>query len=196
MAHLEGSGAGPDASAALLAQQHSHEQKQQRGGAEAEAEAARLRAEVEHLRSELAEARETLARSEESMQGLSQAYNSLEADVFRREEEERVLRLRIEELTRAGGGAPAAAAPAGATKAELEAARREGEEAGRREAQEAGEQELNDLLVCLGQEEAKVEKLREALEGLGVDPEPLIAEVMGAAGEEGEGGEDNGEGLL
>ena len=37
---------------------------------------------------------------------------------------------------------------------------------GRAEAEEAGEAEMNDLLVCLGQEESKTERLREKLEEL------------------------------
>jgi len=50
---------------------------------------------------------------------------------------------------------------------EVEAAREAGREAGREEAREEGESELNDLLVCLGQEERKVEVLSARLEALG-----------------------------
>lgn len=66
----------------------------------------------------------------------------------------------------------------------LAAAREEGREAGAKEA----EGEMNDLLVCLGQEEAKVEKLREALEALGEDVDKLLE---GIADEEGAGDGDD-----
>lgn len=41
------------------------------------------------------------------------------------------------------------------------------------------EGELNDLLVCLGQEEAKVEKLRSHLEAMGVDVDALLENLGG-----------------
>lgn len=63
----------------------------------------------------------------------------------------------------------------------LAQAREEGREAGAKEA----EGEMNDLLVCLGQEEAKVEKLREALEALGEDVDKLLEGIA-----DGEGGEE------
>ena len=63
----------------------------------------------------------------------------------------------------------------------LAQAREEGREAGAKEA----EGEMNDLLVCLGQEEAKVEKLREALEALGEDVDKLLEGIA-----DGEGGDE------
>ena len=65
-----------------------------------------------------------------------------------------------------------------------EAARQEGREEGVKES----EGELNDLLVCLGQEEKKVEVLRAKLEEMGVDASKLLEGI--AADEEGDGDVD------
>ena len=50
-------------------------------------------------------------------------------------------------------------------------------EEGQAEAEAAGEAEMNDLLVCLGQEETKTERLREKLEELGHDVDALLEGV-------------------
>ncbi|KAF5188793.1 Golgin candidate [Thalictrum thalictroides] len=47
-------------------------------------------------------------------------------------------------------------------------------EEGREEAQKESEAELNDLLVCLGQEQTKVEKLSSRLAELGEDVDTLL----------------------
>ncbi|CDY66662.1 BnaCnng51860D [Brassica napus] len=47
----------------------------------------------------------------------------------------------------------------------------------RKEAQKESEDELNDLLVCLGQEESKVEKLTAKLVELGVDVDKLLEDI-------------------
>ena len=51
------------------------------------------------------------------------------------------------------------------------------------EAQKEADDNLNDLLVCLGQEERKVEVLRAKLVEMGVDADGLVASA-GAAGDE------------
>jgi len=60
----------------------------------------------------------------------------------------------------------------------LEAIREEG----RQEAQKESEVELNDLLVCLGQEQSKVDKLSSRLAELGEDIDALLEGI----GDEGE----------
>lgn len=45
------------------------------------------------------------------------------------------------------------------------------------QAQTESEDSISDLLVCLGQEERKVEVLRERLEGLGVDVDALLENI-------------------
>jgi hypothetical protein len=140
---------------------------------------------------EAAEARAAVRKHEESLQSLSEAYNGLETSVYTHEEAERTLKaqlLAVEERavaaeqrvgSEASAEALAAAREAGHQAATVEAA--EHAEAARNEgaaeAEAAGEAEMNDLLVCLGQEESKVEVLREKLEAMGVDVELLLATV-------------------
>ena len=64
------------------------------------------------------------------------------------------------------------------TLPDMEAIREEG----RQEAQKESEVELNDLLVCLGQEQSKVEKLSSRLAELGEDIDALLEGI----GDEGE----------
>eukprot|EP00899_Mesostigma_viride_P014235 jgi/Mesvir1/22812/Mv14224-RA.1 len=133
------------------------------------------------LKSELEEARALAAKHEQDLQALSGAYNSLEQENFRLEEA-----LREAESKR-----PPASTAAPGVEA-LIAARAEGREQGKQEAAEEHESEMNDLLVCLGQEESKVERLSRALTELGQDVEALLAEV--AAEEEGKDDEEDEEG--
>ena len=51
---------------------------------------------------------------------------------------------------------------------------------------DAMDDQLSDLLVCLGQEEQKVERLQQKLKELGIDPEPLLVDL----GEDEEDGEE------
>ena len=117
-------------------------------------------------RAECEEARRASARNEESLKALSQAYNALEAAHFRLEEE----------LRQASAGS----ADGGVTLERLRAAVAEARQAGITEGAEAAaaehEQEMSDLLVCLGQEEAKVVRLCRELEARGVDTGPLLAQ--------------------
>ncbi|KAM7482211.1 hypothetical protein LguiB_006794 [Lonicera macranthoides] len=99
----------------------------------------------------------TVARKIESdLKSLSDAYNSLEQSNFQLDKEVKSLK------SSSGGGA--AAAP------DLEAIK----ERAREEAQKESEAELNDLLVCLGQEQSKVEKLSARLTELGEDVDQLL----------------------
>jgi hypothetical protein len=117
-------------------------------------------------RADCEEARQAGARHEESLKALSQAYNALEAAHFRLEEE----------LRHASAGS---AADGGVSLERLRAAVAEARQAGVAEGAAAAsaehEQEMGDLLVCLGQEEAKVERLCRELEARGVDTSPLLA---------------------
>eukprot|EP00250_Pteridium_aquilinum_P013189 c21189_g1_i1 orf=111-2885(+) len=110
-------------------------------------------------------------KHEADLKSLSAAYNSLEQENYHLDMEVRNLRSGTQGTVTAGSNV-----------AELEAAREEG----RQEAAKESEAELNDLLVCLGQEESKVEKLRSRLEELGEDVEVLLQGI----GEEPEGDQD------
>ncbi|XP_010253407.1 PREDICTED: golgin candidate 6 [Nelumbo nucifera] len=105
---------------------------------------------------------------ESDLKSLSDAYNSLEQANFRLESEVKALKI--------GGGKP---------YPDIEAVKAEARE----EAQKESEAELNDLLVCLGQEQSKVEKLSARLIELGEDVDVLL-EGIGDDGELPDDGED------
>lgn len=121
--------------------------------------------ERERLLSESLQLRQLIAKHEADLQALSEAYNSLEQDNFRLET---VAQQAQEALSKSSDSLPAQA-----TAQEVEAARQRGRE----EAEKENEAELNDLLVCLGQEESKVEKLRSRLEELGEDVGALLIDL-------------------
>ncbi|KAJ6815043.1 golgin candidate 6-like [Iris pallida] len=89
---------------------------------------------------------------ESDLKSLSDAYNSLEQDNFR-------LEMEVKALRKGGTAYP-----------DVEAIREEA----RVEAQKESEAELNDLLVCLGQEQSKVERLSSRLVELGEDVDALL----------------------
>lgn len=124
-------------------------------------EVGRLRQQVIGCREEVQLARGEADKYARDLEDLSAAYNQLE-----------VHSLQVEaQLRDAGGG--------GDVSQLVEQARAEA----RAEAEAEQEEGLNDLLVCLGQEEAKVERLRARLEELGEDVEKLLEGVMGAEDE-------------
>ncbi|PKA57931.1 Golgin candidate 6 [Apostasia shenzhenica] len=115
--------------------------------------------------------RNMTGKLEADLKSLSDAYNSLEQDNYRLESEVKSLRK--------GGNSP---------HYDLEAIKAEA----RDEAQKESEVELNDLLVCLGQEQSKVEKLSTRLVELGEDVDKLLEGIGDDAGlpdEEDDGGD-------
>ncbi|KAF5740417.1 golgin candidate 6 isoform X1 [Tripterygium wilfordii] len=113
---------------------------------------------------------QTLAgKMEGDLKSLSDAYNSLEQANFHLEKEVKTL---------ASGGT--------STFPDVEAMKAEARE----EAQRESEAELNDLLVCLGQEQSKVEKLSERLMELGEDVDKLLEDVGDDMGVPGDGDEE------
>ncbi|XP_043723707.1 golgin candidate 6-like isoform X2 [Telopea speciosissima] len=91
------------------------------------------------------------SKLEADLKSLSDAYNSLEQENFRLESEVNALRK-------------------GEPYPDVEALKAEARE----EAQKESEAELSDLLVCLGQEQSKVEKLTIKLKELGEDVDSLL----------------------
>ncbi|KAK4771792.1 hypothetical protein SAY86_013567 [Trapa natans] len=120
-----------------------------------------LKAEKTKLESELSKYRNMAEKTESDLKSLSDAYNSLEQANFNLELEVKALR----------SGGPSSGPDLEAIKAEA-----------REEAQKESEAELNDLLVCLGQEQSKVERMSLRLLELGEDVDKLL---------EGIGEEDN-----
>lgn len=145
--------------------------------------------EINALKQELDDMRRLADERQESLTSLSTAYNGLEAEVYRLEAESKGLREKLHAVADSDGGlAPNTAA--------LDVARDAGREEGRRlaeadveirmrdavaaalaEATKAHESELNDLLACLGQEEASKEHLYAKLLELGQDESALEAEL-------------------
>lgn len=133
--------------------------KQQLEVAQRWAEAARE--EKNEIEKQFAEYREQTAEKDNDFKALSDAYNALEQENYRLEDEIKTLRASLQ-----SGGV----VPVSPSREELETAHAEG----RQEAQKESEVELNDLLVCLGQEETKVERLSGRLRELGEDVDTLL----------------------
>nr|ATG70663.1 golgin candidate 6 [Microbiota decussata] len=120
-----------------------------------------LKAEKTKCEDEISTYKQLAGKYEADLKSLSDAYNSLEQTNYHLELE----------VKRARGGNES-------ILPDLEAVREEG----RQEAQKESEAELNDLLVCLGQEQSKVEKLSSRLTELGEDVDALLENI----GDEGE----------
>uniref|UniRef100_A0A5B7B672 Putative golgin candidate 6 isoform X1 n=1 Tax=Davidia involucrata TaxID=16924 RepID=A0A5B7B672_DAVIN len=112
-----------------------------------------LKMEKAKIESEASMYQNLAGKMESDLKSLSDAYNSLEQANFHLEKEVKALKN--------GGAMP---------YPDLEAIKAEARE----EAQKESEVELNDLLVCLGQEQSKVEKLSARLLELGEDVEQLL----------------------
>ncbi|XP_011003117.1 PREDICTED: golgin candidate 6 [Populus euphratica] len=115
-----------------------------------------LKAEKAKTESEASMYQNLAGKMESDLKSLSDAYNSLEQANFHLEKEVKALK---------SGGA--------STPPDVEAIRAEARE----EAQKESEAELNDLLVCLGQEQSRVEKLSARLMELGEDVDKLLEGV-------------------
>ncbi|XP_050271029.1 golgin candidate 6 isoform X1 [Quercus robur] len=130
-----------------------------------------LKTDKAKIESEASMYRNLAGKMESDLKGLSDAYNSLEQANLYLEKEVRALK----------SGGPSTIPDVEAIKA-----------AAREEAQKDSEAELNDLLVCLGQEQSRVEKLSARLLELGEDVDTLLEGIGDDVGlpEEGEEEED------
>ncbi|KAK1312525.1 Golgin candidate 6 [Acorus calamus] len=117
-----------------------------------------LKSEKSKIESKATKYRDLATKMESDLKSLSDAYNSLEQANFHLETEVKALR--------SGGSV------------DLEAIKAEARE----EAQKDSETELNDLLVCLGQEQSRVEKLSTRLAELGEDVDSLLEGIGDDAG--------------
>lgn len=131
-----------------------------------------LKAEKSRIEAEASKHRSAASKMESDLQSLSDAYNSLEQLNDKLEREVKALK--------SGGSVPIP---------DIEAIKAETRE----EAQRESEAELNDLLVCLGQEQSKVEKLSARLLELGVDVDKLLEGVGEGMEVEGDDDEDEDE---
>lgn len=112
-----------------------------------------IKSEKAKIEAEADNYRNLAGRLESDLKSLSDAYNSLEQDNYRLESEMTILRK--------GGTVP---------YVDTEAIKAEAREA----AQKESEADLNDLLVCLGQEQNKVDRLSSRLKELGEDVDSLL----------------------
>ncbi|CAN1321815.1 Golgin candidate 6 [Linum perenne] len=126
-----------------------------------------LKTEKAKLESEASMYQNLAGKVESDLKSLSDAYNSLEQVNFQLEKEVKALR--------SGGGG------------DVEAIKAEARE----EALKESEGELNDLLVCLGQEQSKVEKLSTKLAELGEDVDQLLEGIGDDSGLPVDGEEDD-----
>lgn len=122
-----------------------------------------LKAEKAKVESEVITYQNLAGKMEADLRSLSDAYNSLEQSNLQLENDVKALKR---------GGA--------STFPDIEAIKAEARE----EALKESEGELNDLLVCLGQEQSKVDKLSARLLELGEDVDTLLEDIgddVGAA---------------
>ncbi|PHT57691.1 Golgin candidate 6 [Capsicum baccatum] len=109
-----------------------------------------LKADKAKAESEASTYKNLAGKTESDLKSLSDAYNSLEQANFQLEKEVKALK-----------------------SGDIEALKEEARE----EALKESEAELNDLLVCLGQEQSKVEKLSNRLRELGEDVDKLLEDI-------------------
>ncbi|KAI3501335.1 hypothetical protein L1887_29201 [Cichorium endivia] len=121
-----------------------------------------VKTEKSNIESEVLNYKNLAEKMETDLKSLSDAYNSLEQANYQLEMEVRGLK--------SGGGA--------AVSVDIEKIKEEARE----EAQKESEGELSDLLVCLGQEQSKVEKLSARLMELGEDVDALLEGIGDDAG--------------
>ena len=141
--------------------------------------------ELSAVKAELEESRAAAAASEENLRSLSEAYNGLEAEVFRHEEEARGLRARLEASEKnAGASAPVAAPPGSdALAAAKEEGRREAVDQMARRLEETEEAAAADVEAA----RADAAELRRQLEAAAKasSAASATAEALAAAREEG-----------
>ncbi|XP_054812586.1 golgin candidate 6 isoform X2 [Prosopis cineraria] len=129
-----------------------------------------LKAEKAKVESEAIMYRNLAGKMEADLRSLSDAYNSLEQSNVQLEKEVKALK-----------------SSGSSTLADVEAIRAEARE----EAQKESEGELNDLLVCLGQEQSRVDRLSARLLELGEDVEKLLEGIGDDAGDAEDGNDED-----
>ena len=190
----------------LKTENHSLKELTQRGGEEASVPGGglptaplsaavvadpQLQAEVGRLEGQLRQAEERARGAEAAasqraadLSALSGSYSALESHSFSLESQIQAAQKQLQDVQTTG--AAAAAASVGSSPAEVEALLARARDETRAEVEAEGEEAMNDLLVCLGQEERKVEALSEKLAELGEDPDSIVEAIL--AEEEADGG--------
>jgi len=117
------------------------------------------------------------------LSALSGSYSALESHSFSLESQLQAAQKQLQGAQTAGA---AAAASVGSSPAEVDVLLARARDETRAEVEAEGDEAMNDLLVCLGQEERKVEALSEKLAELGEDADAIVEAIL--AEEEADGG--------
>eukprot|EP00955_Chlamydomonas_euryale_P095283 364928-Chlamydomonas_euryale.AAC.3 len=134
--------------------------------------------EVRAAREEAASSTAAAARHEADLRDLSTAYNALEGHSFGLEGQLREAQAKLAAVglpAESGAAIGSAGLPGPGWVSETDVVAREG--AAREAAEREAEEQLTDLLVCLGQEEAKVGTLSVRLAEFGVDVDALLNSI-------------------
>jgi hypothetical protein len=161
----------PAAPAPAPAYGDAHAEMQHREAEALRARCAELEAEAGRARGEAANARAAARKLETDLEGLSSAYAALDAHAGE-------LQAQLDRGGGGGGGsgvATALPAPAGVDEAEVRRREAAAADAARAEAATEGDAAMEDLMVCLGQEEAKVAALAARLDAAGVSSADVLA---------------------
>ena len=145
------------------------------GGQQIQAEVARLRGELQQSVERARGAEAAATQRSADLSALSASYSSLESRSFTLESQLQATQRQLEEARTAAGSAPASV---GSSPAEVEVLLNRARDETRAEVEAEGDEAMNDLLVCLGQEERKVEALSGKLGELGVDAGPIVEAIM------------------
>jgi hypothetical protein len=145
------------------------------GGQQFQAEVARLRVELQQSEDRVRGAEAAASQRSADLSAISASYSSLESRSFTLESHLQAAQRQLEDARTAAGSAPASV---GSSPAEVEVLLNRARDETRAEVEAEGDEAMNDLLVCLGQEERKVEALSGKLGELGVDAEPIVQAIM------------------
>lgn len=145
------------------------------GGQQIQAEVARLRVELQQSEDRVRGAEAAASQRSADLSAISASYSSLESRSFTLESHLQAAQRQLEDARTAAGSAPASV---GSSPAEVEVLLNRARDETRAEVEAEGDEAMNDLLVCLGQEERKVEALSGKLGELGVDAEPIVQAIM------------------
>lgn len=134
-----------------------------------------LERQAREARADAEDARTAQRKVEDDLSGLSSAYALLE-------EHSNQLQMQVErfeaQMGAPGDSNPQGASPPGIAEEEVHRRVQAAVAVARDEVQAEADEAMEDLMVCLGQEEAKVALLSERLQAFGVQSEDLLSELQ------------------
>lgn len=148
-----------------------------------------LEAQLTAAKQQASEAAALSAKAEDDLAEVSSAYNHLEEHAHQLEQQLASVQ-QAAELATLQAVERSSTVDEAAVNARIQAAMA----AAQADAAAEADEQMSDLLVCLGQEEAKVQVLSDRLARLGVDVDSLVADIV-AAGEMDTAAEGSGDDL-